>query len=901
MRICKCMTGLYKQLIIITYNLQNNQQQVPATLVKQQYNCFVINNILKMTVNQTFKSVQPYEYSESVYMFPLSEDICLESFSAQYQDKTIKGVVKSKFNAQKEYQQNKSEGNLVSYAELTTLDQDEYLKISLGNLPPNEEVKITLTFSQQLQTYLNKFYLVNIPISQVDHVENEVEVKLGNNLLTLNIQCTGKITSMEAMDKKNPIEKKIIDEFNTQFQLQKLEKQQDHYHFKVLFQFEGMFEPQVIYGHSSIYEEDKVKEFLIPQRESIMVSFLPDMNQKQTEELDDAIKASLQNGEDFVTEQFEDKVNEELIDHLKSSRSEYIFLIDRSGSMRGKPLTKALEALQLFLQSLPPDSYFNIVSFGSNFKKLYERSQKYNSQTLKFACNKIKDYSADMNGTDILSPLNNIFYYGQNIRGYNRQIFVLTDGAVQNRQSVVREIKRNNKKNRVHFIGFGSSADKILIQESAIAGKGIHEMVQFEQDLSSIVIKILCKTISATLDKFKVTFDQQIFESVYPNPQNIPFILKEEVFNLHFFLQPLVKINEIPEEKKVITIQYYDSSKSQEVVKQIKLQSSDSFTCNQELKESVFKLGKLQQITFQSVNNEISPQSAEQQAIDYQLITKDTALICLIQKIDDQQRAQFESLPKAYYNPVYAMQQYILNPPFKYSSNMVFSSPPNFAPRSVRGIQQNDNIYMECKGIPQTSSLSQTQAVNRPQSSLSYMKKAASSVQPIFNECKEKAPLVQQKSKAYFDASMSIQKIDENKITLNAKNEKPSIVVERKKESQKLENVKIDDLKQQDSKYMKLEQLLSLASSEGILNYDEKIVKQFISSKLQAFTSLDNELKNKTILMTILFICLLEKLYTQQKQKWILISRKSISSVKEQISQEQFNNLKQVILNIIQE
>lgn len=64
-------------------------------------------------------------------------------------------------------------------------------------------------------------------------------------------------------------------------------------------------------------------------------------------------------------------MSEELIDHLKSSKSEYIFLLDRSGSMKGKPLEKAIDALKLFLQSLPSDSYFNIISFGSKFAKLY--------------------------------------------------------------------------------------------------------------------------------------------------------------------------------------------------------------------------------------------------------------------------------------------------------------------------------------------------------------------------------------------------------------------------------------------------------------------------------------------------------------------------------------------------
>ena len=231
----------------------------------------------------------------------------------------------------------------------------------------------------------------------------------------------------------------------------------------------------------------------------------------------------------------------------------FIFLLDQSGSMSGSSIEIACKALILFLQSIPVGSYYQIIGFGSDYKKYDKTPKEYNKENIKESIDIIQKLKADLGGTNIYDPLEDIF----NSKDYDninlpRNIFLLTDGAVENEKEVLDLIETNNSKFAIYSIGIGNYFDEHLIKNAGIIGKGNYNFCKELKKLNSIIVSEINKCCSPFVTDIKLNCNldnKNTINNIIPNIKR-----NNEIINLYY----IINDNNI-ENKIQLKINYKDN------------------------------------------------------------------------------------------------------------------------------------------------------------------------------------------------------------------------------------------------------------------------------------------------------------------------------------------------------
>ena len=315
----------------------------------------------------------------------------------------------------------------------------------------------------------------------------------------------------------------------------------------------------------------------------------------------------------------------------------FIFLVDQSGSMRGNSIDLVKKALILFMQSLPQKSYFQLIGFGTDYKKYNESPIEYKKENVKQTLEIIKGMQANMGGTNISSPLKDIF---EN-KVYDdiplaRNIFLLTDGQVFNRELCINLISTNSSKFRIQAIGIGNDFDKILIERAGKLGNGSSAFVEDVNNINEVVIETLNRCLRPYLININFGFaNKSMLKSpiLINQPMN-NFTYQDEVISYGFILGNKNAIN-FEKLTEPIQVEMFAKDPLNEVRESIILKLDDNIT-KLNNGENLLKtiVGQGLKFNKQFINTE---EKEVEFAKKYQMLSKNTALFGEILRDDSQQ------------------------------------------------------------------------------------------------------------------------------------------------------------------------------------------------------------------------------------------------------------------------
>ena len=188
----------------------------------------------------------------------------------------------------------------------------------------------------------------------------------------------------------------------------------------------------------------------------------------------------------------------------KMNNSDYVIIVDCSGSMNGNRIRAAQECVHCFVASLPLGCAFEIIRFGSDIDCLFNKLTEYNKTSAKQASNYAKNMAADLGGTNPSIALDYVWNKLEKRPNKILQIFFMTDGHINRYEYdyCIEKAGFNRRETRIFTLGISGEADEKFVKELAKASGGEFRFVT--TDISENVIPLLQLSMSSPLSFVQV-------------------------------------------------------------------------------------------------------------------------------------------------------------------------------------------------------------------------------------------------------------------------------------------------------------------------------------------------------------------------------------------------------------
>ncbi|KAL7916558.1 VIT domain-containing protein [Trichoderma velutinum] len=443
------------------YTIINNEVKF-LPIVSLDVHASIVASTSRTVLTQTFDTTGT-SLKNVKYVFPLYDGVSVVGFECTIGSRVIKGVVKEREEAKQEYKDAVASGKIAGLLE-QSLEASDVFSTSLGNIPSRaKSVKVEITYLGELKHDAQVDGLrFTIPTRLAprygQHSMTGSNASQGGKHITITIDAD--VSSGSAIrsiqSPSHPISVNIgtlstatsdppsLQKAHATLSQGSAELDRD---FIIQIAATGLGDPMaVLETHPTI-----------PNQRALMATLVPRFN-------------------------------------LPMEMTEIVFLCDRSGSMGyGQKIPNIVDALKIFLKSLPVGVKFNICSFGSRYEFLWERSMTYEEGTLETAIRHVSGFASNFGGTEMHQPMEDVFK--RRYKDMNLEVFLLTDGEIWGQEDLFKlintQVYESKGAIRVFTLGVGRDVSHALIEGVARAGNGFAQTVGEDEKMDKMLIRML--------------------------------------------------------------------------------------------------------------------------------------------------------------------------------------------------------------------------------------------------------------------------------------------------------------------------------------------------------------------------------------------------------------------------
>ncbi|KAL7136872.1 hypothetical protein ABFS83_10G058900 [Erythranthe nasuta] len=210
----------------------------------------------------------------------------------------------------------------------------------------------------------------------------------------------------------------------------------------------------------------------------------------------------------------------------KVFRKEVVFVVDISGSMRGRTLEDTKNALFAALAKLDPKDSFNVIAFNGEIYLFSSALEPATSEAIENVTQWINMNFVAGGGTNILLPLNKAMNMLSDSCNSMPIIFLITDGAVEDEKHICDTVKtqltsQKNVSTRIYTLGIGTFCNHYFLRMLATTGRGHHEIASDVDSIEVRVRRLFARASSIFLADIAFekldTLDLEVFSSEIPD------------------------------------------------------------------------------------------------------------------------------------------------------------------------------------------------------------------------------------------------------------------------------------------------------------------------------------------------------------------------------------------------